>query len=149
MRASAQLARAGAFVFFAVQGRLQLFLSLMVEFFVSTQGFGSQLPELVRAPDNINFFGFSHAHSPFSFDKLLIGAAFLTRAIGAARCRSTWRDPGGYGQLSAVTFDPILPNPGIRKRPQYRDAPGPFTSGGLWGLKTGSQRRTHYGRDRS
>jgi hypothetical protein len=42
-----------------------------------------------------------------------------------------------------------LPNPGIRKRPQYRDAPGPFTSGGLWGLKTGSQRRTHYGRDRS
>ena len=95
MRASAQLARAGAFVLFAVQGRLQLFLSLMVEFFVSTQGFGSQLPELVRAPDNINFFGFSHAHSPFSFDKLLIGAAFLTRAIGAARCRSTWRDPGG------------------------------------------------------
>ena len=55
----------------------------MVEFFVFTQGFGSQLPELVRAPDNINFFGFSHAilHSPFSFDKLLIGAAFLTRAI--------------------------------------------------------------------
>jgi hypothetical protein len=26
-----------------------------------------------------------------------------------------------------------LPNPGIRKRPQYRDAPGPFTSGGLGG----------------
>ena len=98
MRASAQLARAGAFVFFAVQGRLQLFLSLMVEFFVSTQGFGSQLPELVRAAReegavttrNIENGGavFHHGCNPFIARPTVSPARFgEDRGAGAAMTR--------------------------------------------------------------
>ena len=40
-----------------VQRLLQLLFGLVIEFFVSTLRLASLLPELVRPPDNINFFG--------------------------------------------------------------------------------------------
>ena len=40
-----------------VQRLLQLLLGLVIEFFVSTLRLASLLPELVRPPDNMNFFG--------------------------------------------------------------------------------------------
>ena len=51
---------------FFVQILLQLFLGLVVEFFVFIGGLASLLPELVSPPDNIHLLGCGHAVLRFS-----------------------------------------------------------------------------------
>ena len=61
-----------------VQRLLQLLFGLVIEFFVSTLRLASLLPELVRPPDNIHFFGcVGHAVALFRCLEAGRGQAFV------------------------------------------------------------------------